>query len=287
ESNGFNDPNYTPIAQLGAGANSQIVGLDAAGGYTGLTSNAGTSARNLLYDLAGSVNDVRQAFGVPSVEDTRLQGTPVVRNNRHWNFQSEMSAYFKDDWKFRPDLTLNLGMHWEYYGQPYEHDGNAARIIGDESVFRNVTCTQNIGAIGSFYSTCSNLVQVQFAGKNSTHSDVLTNLKGNDLNNFAPAVGLAWNVPWFGKGKTVIRTGYGITYEGALRDFIRVSTAIGTVPGINLTGSGNNGLQQIMNSYTPLTAVSLPIPFPPGTPQTAPFVVPTTDRTLGITTYNH
>src|SRR5207249_9048238 len=83
--------------------------------------------------------------------------------------------YFKDDWKFRSDLTLNLGIHYEYYGQPYEHDGLAARVVGGENTFNNVNCTSNIGAIGSFYSTCSNLVQVQFVGKNSTHPDVLTN----------------------------------------------------------------------------------------------------------------
>jgi len=284
ESNGFNDPNYTPFAALGAGS-SLVNGLDG-NAFAGLTGNASTTARNLLYDLSGSVDNIRQAFGVLSAKDTRLQSTPVIRNNRHWNYQSEMSAYFKDDWKFRNDLTLNLGMHYEYYGQPYEHDGNAARIIGDENTFRNVTCTQAIGSLGSFYSTCSNLVKVQFVGKNSTHPDVLTNLKANDLNNFAPAVGLAWNLPWLGKGKTVIRTGYGINYQGALRNFINVDTVIGAVPGINLTGSSNNGLQYQVVNYTTIANVSLPIPRP-GTPDTAPFDVQTTDRSLGITAYSH
>ncbi len=286
ESNGFNDPNYDPVAQLGAGANSLVTGLDG-NAFPGLSGNATTTARNLLYDLSGSVNDIRQAFGVVSAQDTTLVGTPTIRNNRHWNYQSEMSAYFKDDWKFRPDLTLNLGIHYEYYGQPYEHNGLAARVVGDENTFRNVTCTQQIGALNSFYSNCSNLVQVQFVGKNSTHPDILTNLKGNDLNNFAPSVGLAWNVPWFGKGKTVIRTGYGIAYEGALRNFINVDSVTGAVPGINLTGSNNNGLQYVVQNYTTLSTVSLPIPFPTGTPTTAPFLVPTTDRSLGITTYSH
>ena len=285
ESNGFNDPNYTPLVQLGAG-NTLVTGLDG-NGFAGLTGTAGNNARNLLYDLSGSVDNSRQAFGVASVKNTTLAGTPVVPNNRHWNYQSELSAYFKDDWKFRSDLTLNLGIHYEYYGQPYEHDGLAARVVGDENTFKNVNCTSNIGAIGSFYSTCSNLVQVQFVGKNSTHPDVLTNLKGNDLNNFAPSVGLAWNVPWFGKGKTVIRSGYGISYEGALRDFIMVDSAIGAVPGINLTGSNNNGLQQLVSAYTTIATLTLPIPFPAGTATTAPFIVPTTDRSLGITTYNH
>ena len=32
----------------------------------------------------------------------------------------------------------------------------------------------------------------------------------------------------------VLRTGYGIAYEGALRNFITVDSTINTVPGINL-----------------------------------------------------
>ncbi len=286
ESNGFNDPNYDPIATLGAGSNSQVNGLDATG-FTGLSTTNATLARNILYDLSGSVNDIRQAFGVVSSQKTDLVGTPTIRNNRHWNYQSEMSAYFKDDWKFRKNLTLNLGIHWEYYGQPYEHDGLAARVIGDENAFRNIACTSNIGALNSFYSTCSNLAQVQFVGKNSTHPDVLTNLKGNDLNNFAPSVGIAWNLPWWGKEKTVLRAGYGIAYEGALRNFITVDSTTGTVPGINLVGSASNGLQYVEPAYTTISTVSLPIPFPTGTPTTAPFLVPTTDRSLGMTVYDH
>ena len=110
----------------------------------------------------------------------------------------EFSAYFKDDWKFRPDLTLNLGIHWEYYGQPFEENGRAARVIGDESALTGVTCTSSPGTIG-FTSACSNLTQVQFVGKNSTNPDINVNLKGNDLNNLGPSVGFSWNIPWFGR----------------------------------------------------------------------------------------
>src|SRR5207247_2883525 len=37
----------------------------------------------------------------------------------------------------------------------------------------------------------------------------------NDRNNFAPAVGLSWSLPWGGKDKTIVRAGYGINYQGA------------------------------------------------------------------------
>src|SRR6185295_1802208 len=137
-----------------------------------------------------------------------------------------------------------------------------------------------------FNSTCSNLTQVQFVGKNSDHPDILPNLKGNDLNSFAPAVGISWNVPWFAKNKTVLRSGYGINYPGALRNFITVDNTVGTVPGINLVGSGGTGVTYTPSTYTSLSNLTLPVPIPAGTPTTVPFIIPTTDRTLTISTYN-
>jgi hypothetical protein len=280
-SNGFNDdPAYTPRAGFGAGSN-PVSGLDGTA-FSGLTANAATTARDLLLNLTASINQQTQTFGVVSAQDTKLVGYPIIRNNRHWNFQGEMSAYFKDDWKFRPGLTLNLGMHWEYYGQPYEHDGLAARVIGDdETAFTRIQCTSSPGTPG-FRSTCSNLAEVQFVGKNSTNPGVTTNMRGNDMNNFAPAIGIAWNIPWFGKDKTVLRSGYGISYAGALRGYVGVDGTIGGVPGINF---GGQGLAYIPPTYTSLSTLTLPIPLPSGTPTTVPFLVPTT-RSGQIQTYD-
>ena len=288
ESNGFNDPNYDPVATIQSTSvpgNNPINGLDGIA-FPGLTGNAANTAKNILADLTGSIARINEAFGVVSAQQTTLQSTPTIRNNRHWNYQSEMSAYFKDDWKFRSDLTLNLGVHWEYYGQPYEHYGLAARVIGDQNTFLNVACTSSPGSPG-FTSTCSNLAQVQFVGKNSTHPDIGSNLHGDNYNSFAPSVGFAWTVPWFGgKGKTVVRSGYGINYEGAARNFINVDGVIGTVPGINLL-SGSTGLDYNPPVYTSLANATLPIPKPAGTPESAPFIVPTTDRSLTMAAYNH
>ena len=35
----------------------------------------------------------------------------------------------------------------------------------------------------------------------------------DDYNNFGPAVGFAWQLPWLGQGKTTIRGGYQVTYQ--------------------------------------------------------------------------
>jgi len=293
-SNGFNDPNMTPSTTYGGGTNPAI--LDGTTNnlcgtnckFTDLTANAATSAKNILYDLSGSVANVNQAFGVLSAQDTVLRSTPVIPNNRHWNIQNEMSAYFKDDWKFKKNLTLNLGIHWEWYGSAYEKNGLAARVVGDTNSFLNVTCAPGVlTATGAYDSVngCTNLTTVQFVGKNSTHPDIQSNVHGTDNNNFAPSAGFSWNVPWFGEGKTVLRGGYGISYEGALRNFITVDGVIGTVPGINLI-SGGTGLTYTPATFTNTSTLTLPIPFPTGTPTSSPFPVPTTARNLGITTYD-
>jgi hypothetical protein len=296
ESNGFNDSNNTPVATFGAGSNGALLdSTPANGGFTGLSTNNANLAKGFLYDLTGQLSVVNEAFGVLNATDGRLLPTPQVPNNRHWNYQNEMSAYFKDDWKFRPDLTVNLGIHWEWYGQPYEHNGLAARVIGDQNSFMNVQCASTPGTpIPTPDTSCSNLTQVQFVGKNSTHPDIGVNLKGNDYKSFAPSVGIAWNVPWFGKGKTVLRTGYGIAYSGALRNFITVDSTINTVPGINLisNGSGLNwnpptATPGVPSSLTTLSNLTLPIPKPAGTPDTSPFVIQPTTRNIGITTLNY
>jgi hypothetical protein len=284
KSSGFGDPSFTPIATLGAGSN-PVNNLDN-NTFQGLMPLTAGFARSLLTDLSGSVDHINQAFGIKSATDTLLQGSPVIPVKFYRQHQTEMNAYFKDDWKFRSDLTLNLGAHWEYYGQPYEDNGLDARIIGDESAFTNVQCTGSPGTIG-FTSTCTDLAQVQFVGKNSTHPGIGVNLKGNQLHNFGPAIGVSWNVPWFGKGKTVLRTGYGITYQGALRNFITVDSTVGTVPGINYVGSGLvAGLVSTPTTYTSLSTMTLPIPLPPGAAASAPFTVQPTDRTLAMSVYD-
>ena len=87
------------------------------------------------------------------------------------------------------------------------------------------------------------------------------------------------------KARPFVRAGYGISYEGALRNFITVDGVINTVPGINLI-SGGAGLTYTPSTFTNTSTLTLPIPFPTGTPTSSPFPVPVTARNLGITTYD-
>ena len=89
--------------------------------------------------------------------------------------QSIYGAYIKDDWKFRPNLTLNLGLRYEPASVPYV-EGNQI------SNMRYLTSPTPF--IGAPYM------------QNPTYK------------NFAPRVGFAWD-PW-NNGLTVVRGAYGI-----------------------------------------------------------------------------
>jgi hypothetical protein len=52
---------------------------------------------------------------------------------------------------------------------------------------------------------------VQFIGPNSPNTS--TTIIPRDRNNFGPAIGFAWQVPWFGAGKTTVRGGYQVTFQ--------------------------------------------------------------------------
>ena len=90
--------------------------------------------------------------------------------------ENDWGAFFKDDWKIRPDLTLNLGVRYDWYGVPWEKSGLHALPVG--------------GAKGLYGITGGAPTVLQPAGKNSPNPDTL--FFQNDWNNFAPTIGLSW-----------------------------------------------------------------------------------------------
>lgn len=91
------------------------------------------------------------------------------------------SAYVQDDWRVSSKLTLNLGVRWDFFGRPTY---GATPV----SAFQFVPGTQNYTILTP-----------------NGHGDCGCN---NDLKNFAPRAGLAYQV----RPNTVIRSGFGIYY---------------------------------------------------------------------------
>ena len=110
--------------------------------------------------------------------------------------------YFQDEWKITPNLTLNLGLRWEYYGVANEADN--ATTVFDLNQFHGV-CLGSGSTNGPFPAPI-----------NTTECPKNPALYNPDYKNFDPRIGVAW-APSALRGKTVIRAGFGI-YHGAAQN---------------------------------------------------------------------
>ena len=102
-------------------------------------------------------------------------GGYMLRSNARW--------FFNDQWRVTPNLTLNLGVRWEYDGPFYEKYNRLSNF--DPSTGQLIIAGRN------FVSRTANV-----------HSD---------WNNYAPRFGFAYALP--GHRDTVLRGGYGIFYD--------------------------------------------------------------------------
>ena len=118
------------------------------------------------------------------------------------------------------------------------------------------------------------LTTIEFVGKNSPNPK--TPWYEDDYNNFGPAVGFAWQVPWFGAGKTTVRGGYQITFNsGQVANSV---TQENVVP--SSTNGATNAGDSVTNTYLDLTKIPSLVPvfgiIKPMQP------IPLTDRTQQI-----
>ncbi|MEW6733587.1 MAG: TonB-dependent receptor [Acidobacteriota bacterium] len=135
--------------------------------------------------------------GLFSFSPSGLDGDPVVDvlanfylgnafvlgntgDTQRTTFNNGASFFAQDDFRIRRNVTLNLGLRWEYFGP----------LTEERDRLSNFTAPGQLSLIGS-------------NGLNSVYR--------RDLNNFAPRLGLAWDI--FGNERLVLRTAYGVYYD--------------------------------------------------------------------------
>src|SRR5271155_2314951 len=121
---------------------------------------------------------------------TPSDSTINVGNTSRNAHQNSHGLYIQDGIHVNSRLMVNLGLRWDYYG-----------VIGAD------------GDQLSVYNPAVGLEQK-------------SQLYPKDLNNFGPRVSAAYDL--FGKGKTVIRAGAGVFYDGFSQDFFTGQLALNT-----------------------------------------------------------
>jgi hypothetical protein len=126
----------------------------------------------------------------------------------------DVSAFITDDFKLTRNLTLNLGLRWEWFGWPEEKDG----YIGN---FDPTLVTNPLNPLSGFLvpSNARNtgFIAIDTAVAATAKANTKHTLNGQDLNNFAPRLGFAYTP---GSGRVVVRGGYGIFYDRPSAAFI-------------------------------------------------------------------
>ena len=177
--------------------------------FPGLDANDGTTAREILNDLSGSIRGFTQGYIINKSDQTKWFDFNTESRRFRWLSQNDWSAYFKDTWNATANLTLNLGVRYDKFGVLYEANGILPNAVGGQSGAFGISGT-NFDSMWNPNATGGKITSIELVGKHAPHPKPFY---PNDWNNFAPSVGFSYKMPWFSR-TTVIRGGYGVNYAG-------------------------------------------------------------------------
>ena len=196
--------------------------LNSLSGATRMNSANAETARDLINNLTGFVGEVFSNYNVSSLDSGFVPLFPERRSFKN----HELDWFVNDRWYVRPNLTLNVGLRWEYATVPYEVNGLALAPEGGLDAVFGVSGRSGFFNPGTFAGTgCGSLnglprakttanavglirdCTTRYVPATSTNGRPLWN---DDLNNFAPVVSIAWDP--LGDGKTSVRSGFRISY---------------------------------------------------------------------------
>jgi hypothetical protein len=181
--------------------------------------------RNILFTDARSHNGVYNFTGIMTQRPGNTAGTgngfadymlgfpaSATRSNpaTWWGgYGTYWHGFFQDDFRITNDLTLNLGVRYEYTpwltgyrNQAAAFDPTQAKsIIVSSKTDQIDLASQRLADVG--YALFGDLIQT------SSQAGIPLQITENDLNQWAPRIGFAYRLG----ERTVLRGGYGVFYE--------------------------------------------------------------------------
>jgi trimeric autotransporter adhesin len=129
-------------------------------------------------------------LGLPQQTSEQFGGTRQYFRGNYWDL------YAQDEWKMRANLTLNLGVRYEYVSPLTEINNRLVNLDLSPGVLVQTRASRRVtpiqpGQTGPYFGSLP------------------ASLVRPDRNNFAPRIGFAWKP----LSKTVVRGGYGINYN--------------------------------------------------------------------------
>jgi outer membrane receptor protein involved in Fe transport len=150
------------------------------------------------------------------VSSDTIPNSNLASNFRHWR-NLEFGAYFQDDWKVTKRLTLQLGLRYDLYKRHSEENNLATTFLpgpGNTIFEQLINANAPAGGPGCDTNLAQELLS-QLAGVCGPGGFAAASSLGKGRHkDFGPRLGFAWDL--FGNGKTAIRGGFGISYEGTL-----------------------------------------------------------------------
>jgi hypothetical protein len=148
----------------------------------GISSTDFNNATSILASLAGPISNVAETFNALDKSSGLMRGQINRQTYEYWT----LGPYIGDTWRVRQNLTLNLGLRYEFVSVPVEKNGLLQLPVGGLESILNPNAVLDSASGGG------------------------RPLFNNDMNNFAPSFSFAWDP--FKDGRTSIRGGYGISY---------------------------------------------------------------------------
>jgi outer membrane receptor protein involved in Fe transport len=175
---------------------------------------------NILEQLSpnGRMNNYASLAQLLSNTTKKLNALAPGQSNEVAIRESLFAGYVQDDWRWRPNFTINMGLRYEFTTLPTDANNRIQEIT------TLVGCATP-GVAPSLTSPCGPVPVSSFIASNPTTKD------------FEPRIGFSWDP--FKDGKTAVRSGFGMFDVLPLPYEFGLNTAA-TAP-YQIVGFDNNG----------------------------------------------